>query len=168
MDKKLLEHYHHDNAIGFAERLLVLARTGQGLGHADDFMLDYAADAALKLQEARGGHVYVATNPMFPGLVKIGQTRLAPEARMDSLSAAGSPTAFILAGSAWCPDRYWAEAEAHRRLARFWAAKEFYAMQFDRAVREIQYLADTERAAFERLAGTGTCEPANIPAGYSA
>jgi hypothetical protein len=158
MDKKLLEHYHLDNAIGFAERLLALTRTGRGLGHADEFMLDYAADAVLGLQAARGGHVYVATNPMFPKLVKIGQTRLAPEARMASLSAAGSPTAFVLAGSAWYPDRCWAEAEIHRRLAPFWAAKEFYAMQFDRAVREVQYLAATERAAFERSAGAGTCQ----------
>src|SRR5260370_21009125 len=41
-----------------------------------------------------GGYVYILTNPTMPGLVKIGSTKLLPEARASQLSTTGVPVPF--------------------------------------------------------------------------
>ena len=162
MDRVLWKHFNTNNADRFADRAMALARQGKAIPLANELLFDFAAEAVATRAESRCGYVYVATNPMFPRLCKIGLTRLAPEARMRALSGEGIPTDYILAGAAWFPDRYWAEAEMHRRFSECRAVGEFFELAFDRAAREIEYLAQQEARVYTQLTGL----PARVrPAG---
>lgn len=153
MDKQLRKHFNANDSVRFAERTLTLARRGVRIPLAEELLFDFAAESLQDWARSRGGHVYAVVNPLFPNVVKIGQTGQTPEARVKTLSAAGLPLEYTLIGSAWFPDRHWAEAEMHRRFAHRHVCKEFFRMLPDRALREIRYLARTEAALYESLTG---------------
>lgn len=153
MDRLLRKHFNANDTDRFADRAMALARKGSDIPLTSELLFDFAVDAVAERARTRGGYVYVATNPLFPQLCKIGLTRLAPEARMRTLSSEGLPVAYILAGCAWFPDRYWAEAEVHRRFADRRVTREFFELTFGRATREVKYLAAEETRLYTKLTG---------------
>jgi hypothetical protein len=46
------------------------------------------------MSENAGGYVYIMANSAMPGIVKIGSTKLTPEARARQLSTTGVPAPF--------------------------------------------------------------------------
>lgn len=69
---------------------------------------------------SKSGFVYVLTNPVMPGLVKVGHTSRAPEVRAAELSAStGVAARFVVAWSHQVTDHEALEGIAHGRLARY-------------------------------------------------
>lgn len=154
MDRQLKRHFNANNSARFAERALTLARRGTRIPLSDELLFDFAVESVSGWAQSRGGFVYAATNPLFPHVVKIGQTgQRQPQTRVKALSTAGLPVEFTLVGSAWFPDRHWAEAELHRMFRSRHAGKEFFRVLPDRALRQICYLASQEAALYEALTG---------------
>lgn len=154
MDTQLKKHFNANNSARFAERALTLARKGTRIPLSDELLFDFAVESVSGWAQSRGGFVYAATNPLFPHVVKIGQTgQRHPQTRVKALSTAGLPIEFTLVGSAWFPDRHWAEAELHRMFQPRHAGKEFFRVLPDRALRQIRYLARQEAAAYELITG---------------
>lgn len=161
MDKQLKKHFNANNSARFAERALTLARRGTRIPLSDELLFDFAVESVATWARSRGGFVYAATNPLFPHVIKIGQTGQRPQDRIKTLSTAGLPVEFTLVGSAWFPDRHWAEAEVHRTFKPRHAGKEFFYVRPDRALRQIRYLASQEAAVYEAMTGLPVPATAN-------
>ena len=55
-------------------------------------------------QKSTPGYVYILTNPVMPGLIKIGKTRLAPADRAAQLHTTGVPSGFQVEYACHTPD----------------------------------------------------------------
>lgn len=162
MDRQLKRHFNANDSARFAERALTLARRGTRIPLSDELLFDFAVESVSGWAQSRGGFVYAATNPLFPHVVKIGQTgQRQPQTRVKALSTAGLPVEFTLVGSAWFPDRHWAEAELHRMFRTRHAGKEFFRVLPDRALRQIRHLASQEATIYELVTGM----PVPVPEG---
>lgn len=73
--------------------------------------------ALAKYLKRRAGSVYVAAHAAFPGMVKIGMTRKAPEARVAQLTTAGLPGRYALIAAVPVQDAAFVEAQIHQTLA---------------------------------------------------
>lgn len=81
---------------------------------------------------AEEGYVYVAMNPAFPSLVKIGQTTRDVDVRMRELSAGtGTPGQYLCIAKKKVPDCVKAEAHMHQHFAhlRSQSNREFFKME---------------------------------------
>lgn len=101
------------------------------------------AQASLRAYfEARQGRVYLARNSAHPTYVKVGKTRLMPEARMAALNTEGVVGQTDCLAALEVHDRHHCETAAHRLLSRYPRHKEF----FEAPVPEVERLC---RQAFE-------------------
>lgn len=87
--------------------------------------------------------LYVASNPSFPGLVKIGWTRNNPLSRLKDLDTTGVPEAFSLEYVACLKDAEELERKAHMRLdyCRVRQNREFFNISACDAASKIQAIA---------------------------
>lgn len=90
----------------------------------------------VQTQPKRGGFVYILSNPMFPGLLKIGMTTNAPSVRANELSSTASPEPFEVLFYIECEDPLRAEREAHQRLSgkRHAKNREFFKADLEEAI----------------------------------
>lgn len=65
------------------------------------------------------GWLYLLTNSVMPGLVKIGMTTRSPEERAQELASTGVPMPFHVAAAWAVDDVRAAERDAHAVLARY-------------------------------------------------
>jgi T5orf172 domain len=77
------------------------------------------------------GWVYVLTNPMFPGLTKIGFTIKTVEERMDQLDSTGLPEPFIEHYRVRCANPKDVESRLHKHFAskRYKENREFFEIE---------------------------------------
>lgn len=78
--------------------------------------------------EQHQGHLYLAVNASWPGLVKIGCTRRSVASRMASLSAAGVATPWRALWSLAVHDAYALETQAHRACSAWRVEREFFSV----------------------------------------
>lgn len=82
------------------------------------------------------GTVYILTNELMPGIVKIGKTIREVDQRVKELSdATGVPMPFKVGEYLTCPDCDWVEKEVHRRLEKSRAnpGREFFRVTLSEA-----------------------------------
>lgn len=110
--------------------------------------------ANSKLEPGFSGWVYILTNPAFPGLVKIGQTKHCPHKRARDLSGTGLPTPWVVAAAFQSRNHKARETEAHILLAKHREKqnREFFRLTVDEAKRAISQILD------QNADGTANCE----------
>ena len=95
------------------------------------------------------GFVYILTNPMMPGLLKIGKTTRSVKERAKEISSAtGVPKPYIV--------EYWRitenvdadEKEVHKRLAHTNSGKEFFNLPIKEAIKVIEEVTKTKQLYF--------------------
>ena len=82
------------------------------------------------------GYIYILSNPLMPGILKIGRTERNPAERLTELSSAsGVPAPFALEYSAFVVDLDSAETEIHLALNahRVSENREFFRLSVDKA-----------------------------------
>lgn len=104
------------------------------------------------------GFVYVLTNRMMPGLVKVGQTRHLIEDRARGLYSTGVPVAFDVEFGLMTSHPRSVEAAAFRILdgSRLHGGREFFETSVDEAIEAVQTAA-TEAAGVQRWADEANC-----------
>lgn len=87
------------------------------------------------------GYVYVLSNPVMPGLYKIGKTTRDPNARANELYQTGVPAPFKVEHSVKCPDCDTLEYELHQCFEddRLRSDREFFTTNLGTI---IQYMDD--------------------------
>ena len=98
------------------------------------------------------GFVYCLSNKSYPGLLKIGVTRLHPIRRAKQLSAAsGVPTPFKLVYFRDFNDSVLAEKLVHNELDHYRENnnREFFRIALDEAIRAIDKIADDKNVIFK-------------------
>lgn len=93
------------------------------------------------------GFLYILANQSYPGLLKVGVTRLHPLQRMDQLSAAsGVPTPFKLKYYRDFDDVFKAETLIHQMLAEYRVneSREFFRLGLDEVIKHIEKLVHRE------------------------
>jgi hypothetical protein len=99
------------------------------------------------------GYVYILSNPLFPGLLKIGYTTDTVKERAADLSGTGVPMAFEV--EYWCLTA--GADEVERRVHEKFAAcrenkrREFFRLDIDDAIAEIERLVVDPPRIFRRL-----------------
>jgi len=94
------------------------------------------------------GYIYIATNPLYKSLLKIGATTNRPEDRVKQLSAStSSPHPFALAYSRRVAFPFEVEAEIHEALGAFRAndSREFFSVSLATAIRELEKYPEAKR-----------------------
>ncbi len=86
------------------------------------------------------GYVYVMTNPVMPGLVKIGFTRQDPKRRARELRTTGVPADFQVRFAMRVNDPEAVESRAHQvlRRSRVTGRREFFRVSIERAIRVVR------------------------------
>lgn len=105
---------------------------------------------------ASPGWVYILTNPSMPGLVKVGLTTRALDARAAELTAAtGVPTPFVVAWGRAVSDCAYVEAAVHRMLddRRVSGKREFFRCDVATARLVIEAAAGSELGRHYQKAG---------------
>lgn len=132
---------------------LSLMQQAQKMACPDDW-LEWALAGLSVYTRRRSGWVYVAANPTLRApVVKVGQTRLEPQARMRSLRTAGVLGEFVLLHAQWVPDRHYLESEVHRQLrtlAKY--DRELFLVPASLAIELVQNRAQAELARFSLVA----------------
>jgi len=87
------------------------------------------------------GYVYILTNPVMPGLVKVGCTSANPETRAAQLYQTGVPAPFTVEHSVYSPDCKELEACIHLDLegVRLSTSREFFQCEVAHAVRQLNF-----------------------------
>lgn len=82
------------------------------------------------------GFIYFASNPAFPGLLKVGMTSLDPQSRLQALDTTGLPRGFVLEFSCRVRDARGCETALHGILAgyRDTSEREFFRLEPPRAL----------------------------------
>jgi hypothetical protein len=89
----------------------------------------------LKHSKVENGIVYVLTNALMPGLVKIGFTAGNPAIRAERLNEQYQlPSRFMVAGYVRTKDPFIVEKQVHSELADFKMSGEFYKIQPEEAM----------------------------------
>ena len=85
------------------------------------------------------GYVYILSNESFPGLLKIGASKIGGHRRSEELYSAGVPTPFILEFEIFCDDAFNVEAVVHDNLEyhRSNNKREFFKIELQEAILEI-------------------------------
>ena len=85
------------------------------------------------------GYVYILSNESFPGLFKIGASKIGGHRRSEELYSAGVPTPFILEFEIFCDDAFNVEAVVHDNLEcyRHNNKREFFKIELQEAILEI-------------------------------
>jgi hypothetical protein len=109
------------------------------------------------------GFIYVLSNPKMLGLVKIGCTTRAVEARVEELNAAtGVPSPFIIEAIFPSMSPFEDESKAHEWLKeRRIAGREFFEISVEETIRAIQAIIGTQ-AKFMRIPCSGIVELKDI------
>jgi hypothetical protein len=104
------------------------------------------------------GYVYILANPAFPGKLKIGSTRLHPDARARQLSTTGVPAPFQAITYAEFEDELSAERELQAIFGsqRVHPRREFYEITVEEAQNALFHLsgATHQQASFPASAIT--------------
>jgi hypothetical protein len=87
------------------------------------------------------GFVYVITNPAWPGIVKIGRA-FDPESRLAGYQTSCPHRDYELHSSVYFHDCYFAEKEIHARLIDHCTAGEWFIINPDHALGEINRLRE--------------------------
>jgi hypothetical protein len=138
-----------------AARAIQLARAGTPLyfedGPVGDLERDALAEGLPLWLKAKAGHLYLAVNASWPGLVKIGCTRRSVEARMKGLSGAGVPTPWVAARVWDVHDAHGLEAQVHRACGqwRSLADKELFQAPFDALIGRVDEVLRCDRACLQ-------------------
>lgn len=99
-------------------------------------------------RDLASGYVYVASNPLMPGLVKVGRTRGAVEHRLRSLYSTGVPGPFKNECARFFIDCCEGETSMHRTLAENQCDnREFFAVEAIHAVRALENLYKSQHDA---------------------
>jgi len=120
-----------------AETLKVLRRTpiaqGAGIPLTDD--TDFSDPS---------GFIYVMQNPIFPHLLKIGQTQFNPDIRARQLESTGVPGRFSVECAFYVTDRREAEVAIHEHLDQFRPNKmrEFFQIELGEACKELEKILE--------------------------
>jgi hypothetical protein len=96
--------------------------------------------------------VYIITNAAAPGLLKIGFTDRAPEARAQELGATGLPLPYVVAYAVQVSDGRAVESAAHASLAQYHVGKEWFRCP-----------VATAQGAIESLGGIGASGSPLVP-----
>lgn len=85
------------------------------------------------------GYVYILSNESFPGLLKIGASKIGGHRRSEELYSAGVPTPFKLEFEIFCDNAFRAEAIAHDDLDDYREnrQREFFRIDKSLAVKRI-------------------------------
>lgn len=156
--KALYSAFEADNRADHARLLASTLRSGRlGVissirGHVlgDDWM-DFACTSLEAYWELQAGYVYVVTNPVTPEFIKVGKTRLAPEARLKSLNNEAVVGQFFCIQHWRVHDRHFLEAAAHRVLADIPRHKEFFACDWQALVPRVAEVIRADHALFFQL-----------------
>lgn len=152
--RALWGHFEASRSGPLAEVLCREARAGRSnvldafTSHplADDWR-DFAWQSLQDHFTQRQGRVYVAGNPVNPGLYKVGQTKGSVDARFKSLTTAGVVGYFVEVSSKLVTDRFEVERTAHQLLAKQAPRhKEFFQCGYDLAVQALELAALTDEA----------------------
>ncbi len=115
----------------------------------------------------KSGYIYVLTNEAFPGFLKIGRTKKAPESRAKELSTTGVPSSFEVAYSTLVDDVDVLEVLVHKALelkgVRYNSRREFFEMSVSEAVSLIESLltlivSESERPLSEVVSDTSSID----------
>jgi len=91
--------------------------------------------------QIKEGFVYVLTNELMPGILKIGFTGRNPDARAKEISSQiGLPSDFVVAGYWRTKDPYIVEQRIHDLLSEFRKPREFFEVSLDVAMQAIEKL----------------------------
>lgn len=131
--KALWRLFENGDAKALAKRIFQLARSHHRVlqafsGHPfEDDWLDFAHES-LRAHVARcTGFVYAAANPVHMNIYKVGQTGTTVEERLKALVNEGVFGHFEHVHAVRVPDRFYAEAQVHQRLAlKVQRHKEFF------------------------------------------
>lgn len=85
------------------------------------------------------GYVYILSNESFPGLLKIGASKIGGHRRAEELYSAGLPSPFILEFEIFCNNAFAAEAIVHNVLleCRHNDKREFFKIELEAAIIEV-------------------------------
>lgn len=113
--------------IGIGEGLLASEAAFADDAHSNDNEATVARrEPAAATQNCNPGFVYIASNPSFPDLKKIGMTRLpSPDMRMTSLSQ-NVPTSYQLEDFVYTREPRKLELAIHKAFAEQHCSKEFF------------------------------------------
>ena len=92
-------------------------------------------DAGILKQEVIKGYIYILSNPLMEGLLKIGYTERTPEERVAELQGTGVPSDFVLECAYLSKDPQGDEKAIHERLEKYRVNKkrEFFRLDLDQA-----------------------------------
>lgn len=119
------------------------------------------------MSEKKEGYVYVLSNPVMPGLVKIGRSTRHPSDRVRELnSASGVALPFKLEASIRTKYPNWTERLLHQALDRHRLnqKREFFQLSVDEAVEICRRCVRTSKAEFLKSVG---CKPKSHRRKYS-
>lgn len=129
---KLYQLFLADDGIGYAKAYQDFVQAGgrlmPSLAHhplADDWR-DFTLEQVGARLRHRRGFIYVAYNAMTPSFLKVGKTKLNPQARMKQLASEGVVGDFHCLAHWEVWDRHAAEAACHRALSAYPRHKEFF------------------------------------------
>lgn len=127
-----------------------------------DELLDFEGKALANWTEKAAGVLYVATNPAFPELYKIGKTARPLCKRIAELSGPGVPEMFRPHCYWHVPDRHYAESTAHRLIASHRHRGELYHGPLDVLVAACRAVVTAEARIFEtRISSTSSLKALN-------
>lgn len=95
-------------------------------GPVGDMMRDAVVAGMPLWLERHRGWLYLASNPSWPGLVKVGCTRKSVDRRLAGLSGAGVPTPWELLHAWPAYDAFGLEARAHAACAQWLYRSELF------------------------------------------
>ena len=89
------------------------------------------------------GFIYIASNPLHPDTIKIGQTNKDPNERMKELGTTGVLEEYVLEYRALTEDYVSLEREIHKGLSkhRVRADREFFKIPVEEAIDKIREIA---------------------------
>ena len=122
-------------------------------GELGDLERDALVEGLPLWRAARAGHLYLAANPSWPGLYKLGCTRRAVQTRVAELGGAGMATPWLIVFSWSVYDAHGLEARAMRVCAPWHQRGELFAAHFDVMRAAVDAAITEDRALLERHIG---------------
>ena len=84
------------------------------------------------------GWVYIISNKSMPGLLKIGYSMKDPEIRAIELDGTGIPHKYVVDYEVLVEDPYSIEQAVHKKLKKYWEAKEWFNCNIEKAIATIK------------------------------
>lgn len=133
-DKKLNQLYNDQNDKKFITRLLSIGKKKEIKilpSAIKDDCIEYALECIQKHLQTRTGRVYIAHNPEYPDVFKVGLTKRSIIDRETSLNSAGVIGKIQILQYYECIDCIMTEALSHSRLAQYHLEKEHFQVDID-------------------------------------